>query len=203
MSITNKRTRAFAFCTLVSVVAAAEAHAQVAPAPAAMSASPAPTFKAGWVAQVVSYKASAMGEVPLATFILGAAQENVFAPLSKLGIAGNEAGLVLRGLVNAPEAGRYGFLFTLTSSERDTACRYSLSIDGMELITGRNIFSQPMSGDRAVDLTAGRHPAELRLGCSNGLSKIRVGLKAKLPSADQVAPLDPDFILHPTRATGD
>ena len=179
------------------------AHAQVAPAPASAAAPSAPTFKAGWVAQVVSYKSSVMGEAPLASFILGASQDDAFAQLGKLGISGTEAGLVLRGLINAPEAGRYAFLLGVTSSVPSSSCAYTLSIDGAKQISGRGPLSQNSGGDKALDLTAGRHPAELRIGCSNGLSKIRVSLKAKLPSADEVAPLGNDFIIHATRPTGD
>ena len=203
MKVANKRTRVLALGFILAMATVDAAHAQVAPVPAPTTALATPTFKAGWIVQVVSFKGGAMGEIPFATYIAPAAQEDLFAPLSKLGVAGNEAGLILRGLVNAPEIGRYGLLLTLTSPARGTYCRYSLSIDGAELVNGRDLLTQARSTDKALDLTAGRHPAELRLACSNGLPQIRVGLRVKLPSADVLAAPSSDFIIHPTRATGD
>lgn len=182
---------------------ASSAKAQVAPAPAATAAPATPTFKAGWIAQVVSYKGMVMGEVPLASFVLGAAQDDAFAQLGRLGVPGSEAGLVIRGLINAPEAGRYGFHLSLVSTVPSSTCAYTFSVDGAKQITGRGPLSQNPGGDKAIELPAGRHPAELRVGCSNGLPKIRVSLMAKLPSADEVAPLGTDFIIHATRAIGD
>ena len=203
MRIANKRLPTFVLGFILVMATVDAARAQVAPAPGPTTAPATPTFKAGWIVQVVSFKGGVMGEVPFATYIAPAAQEDLFAPLSKLGVVGNEAGLILRGLVNAPETGRYGILLTLASPARGSFCRYSLSIDGIELVTGRDNLTQARSTDRPLDLTAGRHPAELRLACSNGLPQIRVSLRVKLPSADVLAAPSSDFIIHPTRATGD
>lgn len=203
MGIASRRTWALALCAIATMASFDVLNAQVAPTQVPAAAPSTPTFKAGWVAQVMSYKLQVIGEVPLASFILGAAQDDAYTRLGKLGITGDEAAIKLHGLINAPEAGQYGFLLNLSSTFPSSTCSYFFSVDGNELIAGKGYLSSEHGGDKAVDLTVGYHPVEIRVACTNGLPKIRFSLKAKLPSTDQVAPLGNDFIVHAVRSTGD
>ena len=200
------QTRSFKLVAgfILATAAITAAQAQVAPAPAPAAPEPAATFKAGWVAQVVSYKNEVMGEVPLTTFILGIGQDDVFVHIDKQYTAANGAGLILRGLINAPEPGRYGFLYELKSIQQPGGCNFVLTVDGTKVMSARGPYQRSLTADKALDLAAGRHPVELRIGCASvALPKVTSTLRVKMPSSDELTDLGSEFILHQTRASGD
>ena len=174
---------------------------QVAP-PSAVG-TPAPSFKPGWVAQGVSFNNGVIGDVPLASAVIGAAQDDAFAVMAKQ-TSGKAGGVVLKGMINAAETGTYGFVLDIQDGGQSGFCNYALSIDGKPAMAYRNPEPKPAVADKAVELTAGRHPIEIAVGCSRpSVSKVRVALRVKLPSGDAAVTPSADFIIHATRASGD
>lgn len=196
------KTKIIATILSLSTVPAV-APAQVAPAPApAAAVSNVPSFKPGWIAQGVSYKGSVIGEVPLASVVVGASQDDAFAVLAKqTGVKAN--GLILKGVINAAETGTYGVVLDIQDGGQYGYCSYTLSIDGKSALVAKDA-REPLVADKAIELPAGRHPVEISVGCNNhNVSNVHVALKVKLPSADAIAAPRADFIIHATRASGD
>ena len=197
------RLRACA-ATLATAAGLATAYAQVgppvvqAPAPAAAAA-----LRPGWIASAVSLRNGKEGEVPLVTAIVPADADNAWKLLSAKEALGSTGGLILRGLVNAPEAGRYGFVLQIPLKPIAT-CTYALSVDGKEVLTGTMQYNTAQTADGAVTLPADPRPIELHVGCmAVPLTDVRVVLKVKVPSDTEPAVPFATLIVHKARTSGD
>ncbi len=204
MSICQHLRQTVCAVTLASVAALPPAHAQVGPAgPPPPAASATAAMRPGWIATAVALRNGKEGEVPLASAIVPANTDEAWAVLGAKEALGSTGVLVLRGMVNPPEEGRYGFVLQIPLKPI-ASCTYALNVDGKEVMTGTMQYNTAQSADGAITLPADFKPIELHVGCSGvPVSQVRVTLKVKAPSDNEPAVPSASFIVHKLRASGD